>query len=64
VVDPGRDYPRADVLAGFARDAWAAGRRDDLWTLEPVYFRASAAEERRGPGSPGSLESARGNRTT
>ena len=28
-----------------AREAWAGGRRDNPWLLEPRYLRKSAAEE-------------------
>jgi tRNA threonylcarbamoyladenosine biosynthesis protein TsaB len=40
------DYPQATSLIELARDAWATGRRDDLWQLEPRYLRRSAAEEK------------------
>jgi tRNA threonylcarbamoyladenosine biosynthesis protein TsaB len=40
------DYPQATSLIELARDVWAAGRRDDLWQLEPRYLRGSAAEEK------------------
>jgi tRNA threonylcarbamoyladenosine biosynthesis protein TsaB len=36
---------RAAGLVELAAEQWAAGRRDDLWTLEPNYLRRSAAEE-------------------
>jgi tRNA threonylcarbamoyladenosine biosynthesis protein TsaB len=37
--------PRAESLLELARDLWAGGRRDALWTLEPNYLRRSAAED-------------------
>lgn len=37
--------PGADVLVDLVRRAWASGRRDDLWTIEPNYLRRSAAED-------------------
>lgn len=37
--------PDAEELVALVRRAWAAGRRDDLWTLEPNYLRRSAAED-------------------
>lgn len=39
--------PRADSLAQLATAAYDEGRRDDAWKLEPLYLRASAAEEKR-----------------
>jgi tRNA threonylcarbamoyladenosine biosynthesis protein TsaB len=39
-------YPRAATLAELARLRHAAGQRDDLWRLAPLYVRPSAAEER------------------
>lgn len=37
--------PVAGRLAELAVAAWNAGRRDDLWNVEPLYLRRSAAEE-------------------
>jgi tRNA threonylcarbamoyladenosine biosynthesis protein TsaB len=39
--------PKAATLAELARGRYAAGQRDDLWRLAPLYVRLSAAEERR-----------------
>ncbi|MGA2797005.1 MAG: hypothetical protein ABSE63_05480, partial [Thermoguttaceae bacterium] len=38
--------PRAAMVAQLAHRQYAAGRRDDLWTLLPQYSRQSAAEEK------------------
>lgn len=38
-------WPAGRQLAALACEAWAAGRRDDPWFLEPLYLRRSAAEE-------------------
>lgn len=38
--------PRAGNVARLAARDYASGRRDDLWTLLPVYTRRSAAEEK------------------
>lgn len=38
--------PRAAMVARLADRQYAAGRRDDLWTLLPQYSRRSAAEEK------------------
>lgn len=44
----GHEYwtPRAGMVAKLAHRQYAAGRRDDLWTLLPQYSRRSAAEEK------------------
>lgn len=39
--------PTAGNVALLAHRQYAAGRRDDLWQLTPVYSRPSAAEEKR-----------------
>lgn len=39
--------PKAAHVAILAHRQYSAGRRDDLWTLTPVYSRPSAAEEKR-----------------
>jgi tRNA threonylcarbamoyladenosine biosynthesis protein TsaB len=38
--------PRAGWVAQLAARQYAAGRRDDLWRLAPVYVRRAAAEEK------------------
>lgn len=38
--------PTAAQVGRLAARDWAAGRRDDLWSLAPVYSRKSAAEEK------------------
>jgi tRNA threonylcarbamoyladenosine biosynthesis protein TsaB len=37
--------PRPEKLIDLVGRLWSAGRRDDLWTLEPNYLRRSAAED-------------------
>lgn len=37
--------PRASTVAQLAWHDHLQGRRDDIWSLSPVYFRSSAAEE-------------------
>jgi tRNA threonylcarbamoyladenosine biosynthesis protein TsaB len=41
----GANHPRGERLIELAREAMAAGRRDDPWLLEPLYLRRSAAED-------------------
>lgn len=41
------NHPRGYPLLDAACEAFAAGRRDDPWFLEPIYIRRSAAEEKR-----------------
>ena len=36
--------PQSLLALGLAR--YQAGQRDDQWTLEPIYLRPSAAEEK------------------
>jgi tRNA threonylcarbamoyladenosine biosynthesis protein TsaB len=48
VVDPAYWLPTAAAVGRLAARDYAAGRRDDLWTLVPRYSRRSAAEEKRG----------------
>ncbi len=38
--------PQAETVGRLAEADYAAGRRDDLWKLAPLYFRPSAAEEK------------------
>jgi tRNA threonylcarbamoyladenosine biosynthesis protein TsaB len=38
-------YPGAKSLMEIAKAGFAEGRRDDFWTIEPVYLRRSAAED-------------------
>ena len=45
--DPAWDHPAGAALAALALEVWATGRRDDPWTLEPLYLRRSAAEDKR-----------------
>ncbi len=39
--------PRAAFVGRLAVAQYAAGRRDDVWSLVPQYFRLSAAEEKK-----------------
>jgi tRNA threonylcarbamoyladenosine biosynthesis protein TsaB len=39
------NYPDGGRLIELAREAWAGGRRDDPWLLEPRYLRRSSAEQ-------------------
>jgi tRNA threonylcarbamoyladenosine biosynthesis protein TsaB len=43
--DPSAHWPDPHRLADLAHDVWRSGRRDEIWFLEPVYLRRSAAEE-------------------
>jgi tRNA threonylcarbamoyladenosine biosynthesis protein TsaB len=45
ILHPSPDHSRALALLELAQELWQAGRRDDLWTLEPNYLRRSAAED-------------------
>lgn len=48
VVAPKSCWDCSPVSVGkLALKQYQAGRRDDFWKLEPVYFRPSSAEERR-----------------
>jgi tRNA threonylcarbamoyladenosine biosynthesis protein TsaB len=40
------NFPDGNALIELARDIWTTGHRDDPWSLEPRYFRKSAAEEK------------------
>lgn len=47
-VAPESDWePRAETVALLAHRAHELGMHDDVWTLAPLYLRASAAEEKR-----------------
>ncbi len=46
VVEAARRQPSAASVALLAERNFHAGQTDDLWTLEPKYFRKSAAEEK------------------
>jgi tRNA threonylcarbamoyladenosine biosynthesis protein TsaB len=52
LADPSAWFPQADALSACALDAWQRGVSDDPWTLEPIYIRRSAAEEKTGAGVP------------
>lgn len=43
--DSGCHHPAGETLIAMAREAAAAGRRDEPWLLEPLYLRRSAAED-------------------
>jgi tRNA threonylcarbamoyladenosine biosynthesis protein TsaB len=45
VVEPERWDPQAETLLRLGLARYREGARDDLWTLEPLYLRPSAAEE-------------------
>jgi tRNA threonylcarbamoyladenosine biosynthesis protein TsaB len=47
-VEPARRDPTAQALLEVGLDLYQTGRRDDLWTLEPLYLRPSSAEEQWG----------------
>ena len=47
VVDQSVWAPRASSVGQLAWLHYQAGRRDDVWTLSPRYYRPSAAEEKR-----------------
>jgi hypothetical protein len=47
MVDESLWQPRASATGQLAWREYRTGRRDDLWTLVPRYYRASAAEEKR-----------------
>jgi tRNA threonylcarbamoyladenosine biosynthesis protein TsaB len=46
LLPPELRQPRASVIARLGEHDVCAGRTADLWTLEPVYLRRSAAEEK------------------
>jgi tRNA threonylcarbamoyladenosine biosynthesis protein TsaB len=43
--DAEANHPRGERLIELAREALAAGRRENAWLLEPLYLRRSAAED-------------------
>ena len=45
-VEPAFWQPRAATVGRLAWRDYGAGRRDDLWSLKPVYLRPSYAEEK------------------
>jgi tRNA threonylcarbamoyladenosine biosynthesis protein TsaB len=45
VVEPGRWDPQAETLLRLGLARYREGVRDDVWSLEPLYLRPSAAEE-------------------
>lgn len=47
-VPPNAWQPMADTVGKLAWQDYQSGRRDDLWQLVPLYYRQSAAEEKRG----------------
>jgi tRNA threonylcarbamoyladenosine biosynthesis protein TsaB len=46
LVDPDLWHPRAESLLRLGWERFSRGERDDFWTLEPLYLRPSAAEEK------------------
>ena len=47
VASPEVCEPHAGTVAELAAEAYAAGRRDDVWQIVPWYGRLAAAEEKR-----------------
>jgi tRNA threonylcarbamoyladenosine biosynthesis protein TsaB len=55
LLPPESGLPRAATVGRVGYLAYRAGSRDDLWSLQPDYYRKSAAEEKRdGASHPGS----------
>ena len=46
-ASPEAREPHAGTVAELAAEAYAAGRRDDVWQIVPWYGRLAAAEEKR-----------------
>jgi tRNA threonylcarbamoyladenosine biosynthesis protein TsaB len=46
VVEPPQRDPGLASLLRLGLERYQSGRRDDLWTLEPLYARLSSAEEK------------------
>ncbi len=53
VASPVRDRLEVETVGRLAGERIQEGRFDDLWTLGPMYFRKSAAEEKREQGERG-----------
>jgi tRNA threonylcarbamoyladenosine biosynthesis protein TsaB len=47
LVEAARREPLPESLLRLGLDRFKRGERDDFWTLEPLYLRPSAAEEKR-----------------
>jgi tRNA threonylcarbamoyladenosine biosynthesis protein TsaB len=45
-ADTGMNYPDGRRLLDILDREWAAGRRENMWLVEPRYLRRSAAEEK------------------
>jgi tRNA threonylcarbamoyladenosine biosynthesis protein TsaB len=45
LVEADRRLPRAESLLRIGLRRYQAGGRDDVWSMEPIYLRPSAAEE-------------------
>jgi tRNA threonylcarbamoyladenosine biosynthesis protein TsaB len=45
VVEPALHEPTAEMLLRLGQALYVAGRRDDVWAVEPLYLRPSSAEE-------------------
>lgn len=54
LLEPEQRFPSASIVARFGEQQIDAGETADLWSLEPLYIRRSAAEEKR-DGRRGSL---------
>lgn len=50
IVDQSLWPATAQAIGELGWRFYQAGQRDDIWRLQPEYYRRSAAEERRGPG--------------
>jgi hypothetical protein len=45
-TDPAMNYPDGKKLLEILDREWQAGRRENVWLVEPRYLRRSAAEEK------------------